>query len=555
MNVAHPGKSFPLRQDLPPPARGACGAFLAAGFLLCRMKPVFRSGAHSLIFLGCGVAASGAAGPPPSVNPFNEALALVFADEFDGTRLNPAVWESQAYDKGLSRDTARGPDNLEVRDGELRLHVRKEARPAGQHRSKWTAGFVSTRATIENNVLIEVRFKPGQATGVNNAFWMSCIAGKRDGIGDRYEIDIVETRQDARASGAVGRAHIAWHDWKTQAYAKNTKGGSDHVAQGILVEHPFDRYQTWALWYGEHEMIYFLDGREVWRGQTHARYHDQYRTGVGKFAQWFPNREREAYGKFGQDDWSYFGGYTGDRMNIVFSNLPWPESWTPLTDAAHGTYMAVDYVRVYRPARLLTATPTHALLTGEPAKIGPGRETRVALSAAVPLATRGEFPSYFSFRATLAAGSELAATFGAGDKKVFGVGGSGAAGLRVGFAREVSTATAFPAHRRSEPWLVAERELIWIGRYTPPLTAGGRATVSLGVFEPDQVPEREPFFHANVDAQGNTSVNNAWHLNAKEFSAADKVQWVTFANGGTAPLAVRELKFGPSYRSVSPSPR
>ena len=75
------------------------------------------------------------------------------------------------------------------------------------------------------------------------------------------------------------------------------------------------------------------------------------------------------------------------------------------------------------------------------------------------------------------------------------------------------------------------------------------------MFESDQVPEREPFFHANVDAQGNTSVNNAWHLNAKEFSAADKVQWVTFANGGTAPLAVRELKFGPSYRSVSPSPR
>ena len=279
-----------------------------------------------IVLVCCGLPLAGAA---PSANPFKESLALVFADEFVGTRLDPAVWESQSYDKGLSRDTARGPDNLEVRDGELRLHVRKEERPSGQRRSKWTAGFVYTRATIENNTLIEVRFKPGQATGVNNAFWMTCIDGKRDGIGDRYEIDIVETRQDARASGAVGRGHIAWHDWKTQAYAKDAKGGSGHVAQGISVEHPFDQYQTWALWYGEHEMIYFLDGREVWRGQTHARYHDQYRTGVGKFAQWFPNVEREAYGKFGQDDWSYLGGYTGDRMNIVFSNLPWPESWTP----------------------------------------------------------------------------------------------------------------------------------------------------------------------------------------------------------------------------------
>ena len=150
-------------------------------------------------------------------------------------------------------------------------------------------------------------------------------------------------------------------------------------------------------------------------------------------------------------------------------------------------------------------------------------------------------------------GSELTATFGAGDAKVFGVGGSVEAGLRAGFAREVSTATAFPANRRPEPWLVAGRELIWIGRYTPPLTAGGRAMVSVCVFEPGQVPEREPFFHANVDAQGNTSVNNDWHLNAKETSAAGEVQWVTLANRGTAPLTVRVLNFGPSYRSVSSS--
>lgn len=220
--------------------------------------------------VGWCLAAAGAA-PTPSVNPYHEELALIFADEFDGTRLDLAVWESQSYDKGLSRDTARGPDNLEVRDGELRLHVRKEERPSGQRRSKWTAGFVHTRNPVENNVLIEVRFKPGQATGVNNAFWMTSEGVRRDGVSDRYEIDIVETRQDARVSGAVGRGHVAWHDWKTQAYAKNAKGESDHIAQGIQVEHPLDQYQTWAIWYGEHEMIYFLEGREIWRGRTHAR--------------------------------------------------------------------------------------------------------------------------------------------------------------------------------------------------------------------------------------------------------------------------------------------
>lgn len=507
-----------------------------------------------IVLVSCSLPAAGAA-PAPSVSPYNEELVLVFSDEFEGTHLDSAVWASQAYDKGLSRDTARGPDNLEVRDGELRLYVRKEERTVGPRRSKWTAGFVYTRDTIENNVLIEVRFKPGQATGVNNAFWMTCIDGKRDGVSDRYEIDIVETRQDARATGAIGRGHIAWHDWKTYAYAKNAKGESDHIAQGVQVEHPFDHYQTWAIWYGEHQMIYYLDGREVWRGETHARYRDQYRTGVGKLPQWFANREKEAYGRFGQDDWSYFGGYTGDRMNIVFSNLPWPEAWTPLTDAAHGTYMAVDYVRVYRPTRLLTTDPAETLLKGDSKTIGAGNELKVALPGAVPLATRGEFPSYFSFHATLAAGAELAATFGAGDLQIFGVGGDERAGLRAGFTRDVHTATAFPSLRRQEPWLVAGREMIWIGRYTPPLTAGGRATVSLCVFEPGKAPEREPFFHANIDAQGNTSVNNHWHLNAKEASAGTKVQWVTFTNRGAATLTIRELKFGPNYRSMFPSTR
>ena len=80
---------------------------------------LFPSLTHLLpiVLVCCGLPLAGAA---PSANPFNESLALVFADEFEGTRLDPAVWESQSYDKSLSRDTARGPDNLEVRDGELR---------------------------------------------------------------------------------------------------------------------------------------------------------------------------------------------------------------------------------------------------------------------------------------------------------------------------------------------------------------------------------------------------------------------------------------------------
>lgn len=498
------------------------------------------------------LALSVGAAPIPSANPYNEAMVLSFSDEFDGSSLNPAVWASQAYEKGLSKNTARGPDNLEVREGELRLYVRKEARRIGQHVSSWTSGFVYTRMPVETNVLIEARFKPGEASGVNNAFWLANIDAERSSVRDRYEFDIVETRRDAKAAKPSGRAHIAWHDWKTAGYAKNAKGAADHIAQGVHVDHSWNDYHTWALWLGEQETIYYLDGREVWRGTTHPRYTDQYRTGVGKLSKWFPDFEREAYGKHGQDDWSYFGGYAGDRMNIVFSNLPWSDAWTPLTEAAHGTYMAVDYVRVFRPARLQTSTPTQVLLTTEAENIGPGDEKTVTFPDDVPLATHRQFPSYFSFQTTMAGGANLSALFGTAEVQVFRVGGSVETGLRAGFARDVSTATAFPSSLRQEPWLAAGREMVWIGRYTPPSTPGGQATVSLCVFESGRVPEREPFFHANIDQQGNTSLNNGWHLNARDTTAAAAVRRVTFTNRGTEPLTVRQLKFGTSYRSVRP---
>jgi len=92
--------------------------------------------------------------PVPSANPLNEEMVLVFADEFDGDRLNDAVWTSQACKKDLKRDTARGPGNLEVRDGELRLHVRRERIPVGNRVTQWTAGYVYTRGT---------RRSPGEA--------------------------------------------------------------------------------------------------------------------------------------------------------------------------------------------------------------------------------------------------------------------------------------------------------------------------------------------------------------------------------------------------------
>jgi hypothetical protein len=503
--------------------------------------------------LSLGLAAHLAALPTPSANPLNEELALVFADEFEGSTLNSAVWKSPGYEEGLKRETARGPDNLEVRDGELRLHVRKEARPAGRGRSTWTAGFVYLREPLENNSYVEARFKPGQASGVNNAFWLAAMDGSTAGVSDRYEIDIVESRQDVTAPTPTGRAHLAWHDWKTMAYAINASGQRDHVAQGISIKHPFDTYQTWGLWYGEHEMIYYLDGQEVWRGKTHARYHDQWRTGVGKFDRWFPQEEQRAYGRYGQEDWNYLGGYTGDRLNVVFSNLPWEAPWSPLTDSAHGTYMAVDYVRIFRPKRVLETAPEHRALADQPIVLGPGEERVVNLGHGQSLIIGEQFPRYFSFVARVGEGANLQVSL----EDLLGspllvAGSPDPTAIQVGFAQAVHSSNAFPANQRQQPWHTPGEESIWTLRVSPPIEDMKLWSASLCVFPPNDVPSREPFFYPNIDAQGNTSMNNHWHLNAKGTPSSQQAHAVRFRNAGAGSIEVRELRTGSSFRSVIP---
>ena len=148
-------------------------------------------------------------------------------------------------------------------------------------------------------------------------------------------------------------------------------------------------------------MIYYLDGEELWRGTTSKTYPDQYYTGVGKAPEWNPLEEQRAYGKYGQEDWNYLGGYNGDKMHIILANIPWGSAWSPLVDEeADGTWMAVDYVRIYKPEALLDPVPDTDL-----------KEARaeIALDKSYSLAEDGCI--YFSTEITKKPGEELTLTF------------------------------------------------------------------------------------------------------------------------------------------------
>jgi hypothetical protein len=500
---------------------------------------------------------------PPST--LGGDFALIFADEFDGPKLDDRVWVSQAYETQIKNDTARGPGNLEVRDGKLLLHVRKETRTIGNRTVKWTSGYVHTRETFGPNTYYEARFKSGQSPGVNNAFWLASISAPgKDGYRDRYEIDIVEARKDMRIPdipGALnGYGNQAWHDWKTFAYAKDDNGKPVDIAQGQVAQHTFDNYHTWGLWLGETTQIYYLDGVEYWRGEHHNTHRDQWRTGTGKLKHFPPDREKSAYGRHGQPDWSYLGGYTGDRMNIIFSNLPWGEKWTPLTDTADGTFMAIDYVRAYKPARLVSKTPTQktALQTAAPSTpSAPPAPPAPSIALSRPINVYDRAPGYISITLRKTAGAAPRVLLLGSDGNpvaTLGVTADNHLYVSIGNAwSPASTQTAWPAREQKKaPFFKDDTDYLIVARITP-RRGNDNPAISACAFPLDQpLPADEPFFYANITPGGSTNLTNGWHINQKRIAYGSAVSLRVENTAIAGEIHPGDFRLGTSFNSVLP---
>lgn len=456
-------------------------------------------------------------------------FSLVFSDEFDGSKMDWSLWEADNV-KNVKHETSRGREAVSVENGELRLNVKRVNRPG---KVKWIAGYVYLREPLEHNVYIETRFKSGDCSGVNNAFWLACKTPPNNTWQNKYEVDIVEARKNIR--NGKGDGHLAWHDWKTYPYTLNAAGNKMDIAQGIKVEHDFDEYHVWGLWYGENELVYYLDGKEMWRGKTHDKYPDQYCTGVGKASVWKPDEEKRAYGRFGQDDWCYYGGYNGDAMHIILANIPWGESWSPLVESeADGTYMAVDYVRIYKPKQQLNKIPD----TQSKPVISSGQPAVVALNTPCPLDWDGNF--YFSLPVSKKSGDEIIIRLlNANQETIATFKVDAANNLLTGFDTLASTALAYPAKERPGKCIQDNTEFVLVGRVTARSGEGllDKDAVSFIAFPSKEMKTvREPYFYPNIDDSGNTSVTNEWPVNRKGFSS-ETVEYISIqTNGKTGTL-------------------
>ena len=94
-----------------------------------------------------------------------DGYELVFSDEFEGNALDESQWN---YRTGSKEYSTQLPENVEVSDGKLIIHLRKEQAPDSWRH--YTGGGVHSKETFVYGYY-ESRFKVPSAEGWHTSFW------------------------------------------------------------------------------------------------------------------------------------------------------------------------------------------------------------------------------------------------------------------------------------------------------------------------------------------------------------------------------------------------
>ena len=248
---------------------------------------------------------------------------LEWSDEFDGDKVNPAVW---TFEEGWRRNnelqyyTVARSENARIEDGRLVITARKEKWPnrfydpsaptndfkKGRAEASYTSASLFTKGKIEFQYgRLEVRAKIPEGLGTWPAIWMC-------GVGMRWpkcgEIDVME---------AVG--HRPGCIFATTHWANPETG--EHVQKaGKIVATPADGFHVYAVEWDENKIDYFYDGE---------KYHSQDITGL---------TDKDGFNPFRRPYFIRlnlaFGGGWGGRMGVDDTVLP--------------VRYEIDYVRLYK---------------------------------------------------------------------------------------------------------------------------------------------------------------------------------------------------------------
>lgn len=231
---------------------------------------------------------------------------LVWKDDFNYKKRSDLlkVWESQ-NGQNTHIICSRWEENIEVGNGVVRLVNRKENR-GGQD---WTSGNMWTRRDFQFGYF-ECRYKYATEAGTNNSFWLmsrnliwhASPTIPEPEIGKKFEIDINEGNYTNEVTSAI-------HNWTD--ITVNSDGKSTHPSWGKKFRYEnidfTKEYHLFGLEWTKDELIFFLDRKEI-------------------------RREKNIF------------CLTPAPILLSLAIMTWAGE---ITDRFDGTYMEIDYVRVY----------------------------------------------------------------------------------------------------------------------------------------------------------------------------------------------------------------
>lgn len=224
-------------------------------------------------------------------------LKLVWADEFDyaDARLDEK-WVAENGSPGHIL-CSRWRENAVVTNGMLRLCNRKESRGG----KEWTSASIWTKARFKYGYF-ECRYRYAAATGTNNSFWFVTLP---HGTDEGFEIDVNEGHYPSQINTNV-------HDFRKVSFDKGRKrhkchpkefnlGGSTDLSR---------EFHVYGFRWTADELVFYFDGKEIRRMKNECCHSEC-------------------------------------ALLLSEAILKWAGR---VTDAIDGTFMEVDYVRVYGEA-------------------------------------------------------------------------------------------------------------------------------------------------------------------------------------------------------------
>lgn len=205
---------------------------------------------------------------PPVDEPVVEDRTLVWADEFNGSDLDPTHWKtfSGLYNTPYCvQDYTARDRNVRVEGGSLHLEAHREA----SNGQRYTSGMVVSNDVREaaNSVhrgntawthgRFEMRAKLPDAPGLWPAFWMRPEKGVYGGWPRSGEIDILEYAGPNTHSWSNRRIVHDLHWWSDTA-----PGNNGSVPANVVVTDAWlDRFHTFAVEWDATGFRWYVDGQ------------------------------------------------------------------------------------------------------------------------------------------------------------------------------------------------------------------------------------------------------------------------------------------------------